>query len=248
VCETSHNGTRRRFTVHITNEFGQDLNNVPGFPATGDAMRDQTIYFPVPARPGPHAPGDNSADARNESRLLRTLIAPGVPSTSSNTNLRGDPDIGGLSDLSLESVFFNSASGRSELEGIFDLVLQTIGPNLGVLVPDLYADTNGNSQLDDGDRLYSVVDLRTWIVNPPDTAPLSTLSIVNGRVPGLPGMMFSTTPFTFNSGTGSFDGTPYTGDGVVLSTHGIFGNQVPSPATGLPALLFLLRRRPRRRA
>ena len=54
-----------------------------------------------------------------------------------------------------------------------------------------------------------------------------TFAILNG-IASLPGMRFSTTPFTFDPQNG-FTGTPFTGTGYTLTEHDL--NPVPEPAS-----------------
>jgi len=221
VYETSHNGTLREFRVVMTNEFNQEI----GTPQIQNGKRGERLCFNFPARPGPHLPGDNFADARNTSRLLRTPLVP----ASDGPLEQVEEEIPGTSVLDIESLYFDAATNSYVLEGAFDLLRATYGLFSESAVPDLYADANGNGMMDDADVLYSLVDLRTYVQSDQSFAPLQTFSIVNGSVPGnLTGMMFSTTPFTFDPATG-FSGTPYTGEAQSLSEHELV--PVPEPAT-----------------
>src|SRR5439155_299549 len=86
--------------------------------------------------------------------------------------------------------------------------------------------TTPNGLMDDDDTLYSLVDLRQFLLNPPDFDPLQHFQLVNGHSDALPGMRFSTTPFTFSEQSGWSDGTPFSGDSVELSYHEMV---VPAP-------------------
>jgi hypothetical protein len=228
VYERSDNGHLRRFCVWPTTPQGIPING-GGWPQYQNGLRDQRLCFSIP---GGRIAGQDHADAINNSSLV-----PG---------LAPDPDnIPGTSQLYIESVFFDSSSGTYILDGVADLIFQMYGDDVSIFVPDLYGDTNGNGQMDSDDLLYSLVDLRQFLLNPPSFDPLQTYSVVNGRVAGLPGMKFSTTPFSFSSGSGWDDGTPFTGGGTELSLHEAVVPAAPSACVLCVALWSsgLLRRR-----
>ena len=216
IYETATNGTYVDFTVNLTNRFKV---NIPGTTMTGTASNSgagglpRTISFPV--APGPRN-GQDVYDARNEATIRsRALMT----------------DMEGTSILDVESAFYNTSSGLWELEGIFGLVGGTLGDGVKLHIPDLFADTNKNSVYDSADLLYGLVDLRKFIVTSPTFGDTQTFQIVNGQVAALPGMQFSTTPFSFNPAAGSgdspFSGTPYDGEAVVGSFHSI---ETPEPS------------------
>jgi hypothetical protein len=106
-----------------------------------------------------------------------------------------------------------------------------------------------------GDTLYSLVDLQQFLLAPPSFSMSDHFAIVNGTVAGLPGMWFSTTPFTFSPGGGFTPSSMallstggFSGDGVVDAIHTLSSS--PEPGTwalmlaGFGAVGWSLRRRP----
>ena len=218
VRETSTNGSYTDFSVWPTDPQG---NNITGNDANGNAWpqtrrnirRDEHTDFVVP--PG-RIGGRDVADWRQSSR---------THSSTSNSPI-GDP--AGTNWLSIESVYFDAQTSSYYMDGIFDLLHEVYGDGQFLHVPDLFADTNNSGALDDGDVLHSLVDLRQFCANAPGFADNQTYQIVNGHVDALPGMMFSTTPFTFSAATGWDSGTPFTGDAATYSYHSLTSN-TPEP-------------------
>lgn len=196
------------FIVHLTDFNYQDIPGADLFPPSIPDGAGGTTIVPlnVPAM-------DGLCDARNE-----TLLPP----------LHGG-GAGGRSDLSIESVFYNPDTQRFELLNIWGTIAQQLGEGASVAIPDLYiADANG--VLDDH-VLYSLVDLAVYTLAVPSFAEGDVFDIVNGQVAGLPGMYFSTTPFSFDSLTG-FSDPPYTGRAIAETQHGFTTIPViPEPAT-----------------
>lgn len=230
------------FRVFITNPGGGDMNpqppgfpvNVNGVPLAGGGFGANVA---IPAFP-------NGCDVRNRTIPQRKKgHAPIAPSQLSGTG-------GEESDLRLESLFYNSASNTYSLQDLFGTIQHRLGNFAVVKVPDLYADTNGDGTLGSGGVLYSLVDMNAYLNNIPSFTEGGTFSIVNGTVAGLPGMLFSTTDFTFDPSTG-FSGTDFTGDGVVESEHDL--ESVPEPGSllllgsGVLGLSGILRNRLRAR-
>jgi len=115
-----------------------------------------------------------------------------------------------------------------EVDGLF-ATLKSMGvPE--VRIPDLYADTNGDGILDQGDLLYSLVDIRQYVPSSPSFSLGASFAIVNGEVATLPGMLFSATPFVFDpTSPDGEDFTPFTGTGFAESEHQLA--LVPEPST-----------------
>jgi hypothetical protein len=145
---------------------------------------------------------------------------------------------GEVADLSVEAVYLNPATGLYVIGNVFGTLESRIG-NATVSIPDLFADTNHDGSLDSGDILYSVVDLNKYLNDVPTFTLGESFNIVDGAVAGLPGMLFSTTPLTFNQDTGNFTGTLFTGIGFADAAH--LPNAVPEPnSIKLAAIAFLL--------
>ena len=97
--------------------------------------------------------------------------------------------------------------------------------------------------------IYAFVNLRLYTEsNPwPLLTPGDTVSVVNGEIPGLEGIAWGTTPFTYDptSELGYVTDAPYTGDATLQNFH----DNVPEPATamllaaGVAGVAFRRRRR-----
>lgn len=144
---------------------------------------------------------------------------------------------GEIADLSVEAVYFDQTTGKFVIGSVFGTLANAVG-EAAIPIPDLFADTNSDGSLDTGDILYSVVDLNLYLTSVPVFNLGDTFQIVNGKVTGLPGMTFSTTPLVFNADTGQFGGTLYTGTGFADARHN--PSAVPEPASGSLAALVLL--------
>jgi len=138
------------------------------------------------------------------------------------------------SDLSIESVIFNSQTSEYELVDDFRTIAVLVGNKIPVEIPDLFADTNGDGEIGAGDILYSLVDLQQYLLNPPSFSLSDHFTIVDGTVAALPGMWFSATPFSF-SPSGGFTSTSaflpgggFSGDAVVDGSHTLTSTPEPS--------------------
>lgn len=140
--------------------------------------------------------------------ILGTLNGIAACDVKNITNLdRRSP--GETADLDIESLFIDSTD-NVRFEDVFGRIRIALGTGGEVLIPDLYADTNGDGILDDSDTLYSLVDLHQYLQAIPTFSLGDTFMIVNGEVNSLPGMLFSSTPFTFDPAVGPLS-TPYDG-------------------------------------
>lgn len=139
-------------------------------------------------------------------------------------------DVFPSSSLSIEAIAFDVETSTYSVNNIFGAVANRVGFNVGVTIPDLFSDINGDGILDDQDVLFAIVDLYTYLNAIPSIELGSTYSIDNGLVTDLPGMRFSSTAFGFDPSTGFDNGTPFTGQGVTGATHVLFA--VPLPSSG----------------
>jgi hypothetical protein len=142
-------------------------------------------------------------------------------------------------DLMIEAVAFDPTANVFFVNNIFSVIAERLGIGAGVKIPDLFADTNGNGTIGEGDVLYSLVDLYEYLEFVPDFAMGDTFDIVNGMVSGLPGMMFSTTPFSFDENSGFNSGTPFSGVGHADTLHDIAAVPEP-PLLGLVGAISLV--------
>jgi len=167
---------------------------------------------------------DDVFDARN------TTIAK-IPAGGGGIPAGGGGGFNVVADLALEAVFIDN-QGEYHLENIWGAIEGHVGQYFPVRIPDLYLLDNGLLVPDSS--LYSLVDLNTYLHDIPMFQLGDIFTIVNGTNASLPGMLFSTTPFTFDS-QNSFTGTPFTGTGYTLTEHDL--TTVPEP--GSLALLCL---------
>lgn len=166
--------------------------------------------------------GQPASDARN----ITTLPPVG-----------GGGGAGPKADLMIESII--AGPHGFQLDDIFNTISLSRGDNVPVTIPDLYA-ANADRTLTSGGVLYSLVDLNIFLANPPVTSLGDTFQVVNGQVAGLPGMFFSTTPFTFDSNTG-FSDPAYTGNAIEETNHVLTSTPEPSAwlllASGMAGLV-----------
>lgn len=146
----------------------------------------------------------------------------------------GDP--GQIADLSIESFQFDPITSQFTLNNIFSTITQRLGYGVEFPIPDLFADTNGDGHIGAGDVLYSLVNLDTYLNAIPPVSFGTSYQVLAGTVAGLPGMEFSTTPFSFDPSSG-FTGTAYTGPAVTEAIH--LPSSVPEP-TSLSLFGFML--------
>lgn len=217
---TEHNffGSAKHFTVHITDKQngGQDVMQIDAgvIPSGGE------VQVNVP----PPGPGIDHCDAFNTSEAV--AMGGGGP---------GNVGPGTKQQLKIEALFVDPNTGQVILGSIFDFLGQAY-PQEFLLLPDLWGDTTGDGIIGVGDLLYSLVDINAYTNGGVDLLadvnarfiPGQEFQIVNGLVSGLPGMLFSTTEFTFDPVNG-YQGTPYTGSGFAVTDHELAS--VPEPPT-----------------
>lgn len=217
---TEHNffGSAKHFIVNITNKEnkGEVVEKIDAgvIPSGGE------VQVNVP----PPGPGIDHCDAYNTSEAVGA--GGGGP---------GGIGPGAKQALKIEALFVDPNTGQVKLGSIFDFLSQAY-PGKPLLLPDLWGDTTGDGTIGAGDFLYSLVDINAYTNGGADLladvnsrfAPGQQFQIVNGVVSGLPGMLFSTTEFTFDPLKG-YQGTPYTGSGFAVTDHEPVS--VPEPST-----------------
>jgi|NOAtaT_5_FD_contig_61_592458_length_981_multi_7_in_0_out_0_1 hypothetical protein len=202
-----------KITVNLTDNKYKIIS-LPGFPATKTVVRGTRPHFFIPKE---------AFDVRQTVEFLKTPILPLAPTTTE----------GPISDLSIESVFFDPDLNQYVLGNIIGTVAEYSLSS--VSIPDIYADTNNDGIIGDGDILYSLVDLNEFLKNGAPSFTLGDpLSIVNGKIDSLPGMLFSATPFSFTPENGFTNTTYFTGQGNPFTTHDI--EPIPEPTSTLSLL------------
>ena len=215
-------------------------NFVPGklvemVPSTADVTVTPSTFLNIPLPFGgwpqtKHATKNSPAVFNIPPFVFLGLIPFPVLDARQSAVATGDP--GQIADLSIESFSFDPITSQFVMENIFKTIADKEGYGVEVPIPDLFADTNGDGMLGAGDDLYSLVNLSVYLESIPTFSMGDSFTVVDGAVSGLPGMMFSTTPFTFDPSTG-FAGTPYSGPAVVEAIH------LPSAISEPPAIGLL---------
>ena len=185
---------------------------------------------------------------KNIPQIFNLIDVRDVRQTTVNGPLADPPDPsslqssagGDISDLSIEAVVFDTGSNQYFLENIFALLVSRIGVGASVDIPDLFADTNGDNSVGAGDVLYSLVDLAVFLNSVPAFEIGDTFNIVNGTVASLAGMMFSSTPFSFDANSGFSSGTPFSGAAQAGAFHRIASVPEPSSLLLLVTSVFAL--------
>ena len=210
-----HNFTAgvHHFIIHISDHNGNDF---PGGRADlGNIPSGGDVFVNIPA----NRFNDNNCDVHND--ILPPLRGHGPlgPDGAGNAS----------ATLWLESQYFDPKSQTYKLESNFDFIYHDLGMGANVKFPDLFADTNGDGVIGNGDYLYSYVNLEQFLAKGiPSFTPGEVSSIVNGVVAGLPGMEFSTAAFTFDPSSGWTSDGSFTGDGVVEADHELMPTPEPS--------------------
>lgn len=143
--------------------------------------------------------------------------------------IQSSPSFGATLDLSIESMLTDSATGLYYLVNPFFSIAGRIGINTRIWVPDLFADTNGDGAIGDGDYLYSLVDMDIYLNAAPSFHLGDKFQIVNGVVATLPGMWFSDSPFGFDPTLG------FTTNGSPVKSPTFSGFSFPSGGTDAEA-------------
>jgi len=201
------------YDVWLTDYQGKRIGTTPYAHLQGDAHGNASINVPTGM--------PRVCDAQNDT----------TPPVAAGGGAAG----GARAVLSLESIFFDPNTGTFYLQNTFETISFLAGDGTVVRIPDLYADTNANGVIGDGDILYSLIDLDASLLAPQPSFTLGDFfDIIDGQVAALPFMWFSTAPFVFDPSTG-FTGTPYSGQAIAATEHDMF--TVPEPST-LFTLIF----------
>lgn len=217
ITEKGPPGTK--FIVLLTGVRGpRDI--LPGFMEMGVAGSDGTKIFYVPKG------------------LRGVCDAKNITDIPGRRNPREVGGGGAQSVLSIESMYCDpNTVPHCVLYNIFDTIDFYLGANTSFSIPDLYADTNGDGEIDAGDVLYSLVDLNDYLANPiPNFSLGDTFTVVNGQVSQLPFMYFSTTEFDFDEATGFTTSTPYSGQATAFTQHDMEAEAIPEPTATLSFL------------
>ena len=208
-------------TVDVTDKNGKTIPS-DRFPRSFEfgTNTEPTIQIPIPTQVNRSDNGE--AEPIVDVTKTITVAKNGLP--------------GEMNNSSIEAIFFDPATKQFDLGNIFGVLTNRVGGE-EIIIPNLFADTNGDGLLGPGDLLYTLVDLNVYLNLVPTFSLGDSSDIVNGQVAGLPGMMFSTTPFVFSADSG-FAGTPFTGVGAAEVETGIAA--VPEPATWAMMLLGFL--------
>jgi hypothetical protein len=141
-------------TLHPTGLFYEDLA-LRGWPMTRriDGLPNVIgcTTFDIPAA------GANIGNGQRQDIYDIRQTTQVVPRQSNNLL---ESDTGQVADLSVEAVFFDG--NQYMLGNIFDALSTKVG-YMQVLIPDLFADVNGDGVIGEGDTLYSLVDLNVFL-------------------------------------------------------------------------------------
>ncbi|MBI2524727.1 MAG: PEP-CTERM sorting domain-containing protein [Candidatus Rokubacteria bacterium] len=202
LVEQNFGGAAKEFTVHITDEKGRDIGqrDLGVIPAGGS----RTLYIKAGEFNRTNCDAFNTTKAPN---------AGGGPGPNPFGGGGGGPLPGGGGNqpgngagalLWIESFYFDTGSAEWTIESNSDFIHQSVGNDVPVLIPDLWAVDSFFDIFTDV-TLYSLVNLEEFMAAPggiPSFAPNQVFTVLNGQVAALPGMTFSWAPFAFDPSTG----------------------------------------------
>lgn len=215
-------GYTAKITVDLTGDKGKAFPfKVDGWPQEQNATEAKPAVFRIPADV---TDGVLEFAVKDVRQTLNYVKNAGVAPFDAGAIGPGEA----VSDLSIEAIHYNGGTGQYELYNIFGVMAQITGYEAEIAIPDLMADVNGDRSLDGRDVLYSLVDLMTYLPARPAVAIGATYEISGGRVAGLPGMLFSITPFEFDPAVG-FSFTPFSGLAEAEGIH--LAKPIPEPSS-----------------
>jgi hypothetical protein len=238
------------FIVHLTDSGGGPVGPAGGIPLQGMNVPGDGSVARLPVNQ-PGVPGNvnqpGACDAWNETILPNPGNGnggngPGVGVGGSGTGKPGS-GVGGnggtpttpQSSLQIESYLYDRARNAWVMYNIFTTVDLSLPNGDVLLIPDLYA-TDSNGDLIN-QELYGLVNLAAYLENVTCTLNVckenfnlgDTFTVVAGEVAGLPGMYFSTNPWTFTPAGGWVDPGDYSGTVIAITDHGV--PSVPESST-----------------
>lgn len=218
------------FVVHLTDWAGNNLG--PGIPLQGINVpgNGSVAKLHVPKAAG-------ACDAWNET----ILPPPGPGGPPPGPGGPGNPP-GGKASLRIESLILNPNINEWEMYNIFDTVQFYSGLGNPFEIPDLYADTNGDGAIDDGDVLYGWVNLWQYIPTAPKFSLGDEFTLTNGQITAIngvstngpvPGIWFGTTDFCYDpTAANGFDcDPPYSGTTYAYTNHSLTATPEPLAIT-----------------
>jgi hypothetical protein len=211
VWERAAPNTLASWDIYVSGPGGAN-DIIAVLPRTGTTNAGGWVRFPVGSSYG----GVPSCDAANVSTIT-AVPQPGggqgggqqrpggPPQRPGDPNPFPDPNpnpvlpdgygAGAVSILNIESLGIDPETGLWVYEGAFHRILMSTGGAPASLnIPDLFADTNGDGEIGEGDVLYSWVDIFTYLQAPPTFSLGDEFFILDGQVAELQGMWFSPTP------------------------------------------------------
>ena len=208
IVENGHIGAE--FTVHVTDFNYHIIEALDQHPPAIDIGHGLTTTAPVTVQ------GEGVCDFINE-----TIYPQGLAGGQGGGVVQADG-----SELQPSAADLSIHSGKY-VPGHHFNIAAIFGEYTLISIPDLYAvDANGGLIADQ--ELYSLVNLATYLAMPLTFTLDETFDVVNGQVAGLPGMSFSTDPFSFSPEAG-FTDPPYSGPATVFTWHDM--EAVPEAAT-----------------
>ncbi len=145
-----------------------------------------------------------------------------IAASPTNTNLVA------VNDTSIEAYYFDKSTSMFVTLNVFDVIGAQYGDYKPLAYPILFNDNDGTSTVSGANMLYEYIEMNTFTSNLPSFTDGGTFSFTGGNSAALPGVLLSTTPFTFDPTTGPV-GTGFTGTAFVGDVSSV--TVVPEPAS-----------------